>query len=77
MNKNHILSEANGLVEKVTYANYLGVCAEFKALVGKNFGRNCPYYEAITKIDYNNVLFLDQIESVIRSFIKSVEKDLI
>ena len=77
MDKEKVVKIGQKLINTINYPNRPGVLSECKNLISNYCGKNNIFYQEIEKIEWENVYAFDNFNALIRSFLNSVEDDLI
>ena len=77
MEKETILRACRDLEDKITIWNFYASAAELKNLIQAYAGLKSPFYEAVDKVNINASLATDFLDSIVKSFSRAVENDLV
>jgi len=77
MKKKIIIKAGKSLSGNINYPNYWGSVAEIRNLISSYIGKNNPFYEAIDRVNSNSQYAIESLNSILDSFLRAVEKELV
>lgn len=77
MDKENILRIGSEIKNNKSHYEFHGKAAEIKNLINSVCGKNNPFYEAVDKIRFTAHFPDEQLNSIVSSFIRSIQNDLI
>jgi hypothetical protein len=77
MEKETILRVCKELEGQTSLRNFYAIAAELKNLIQVYAGKNNPFYQAVDKVNINAILASEYLDNIIKSFLRTIENDLI